>query len=51
MNAAVPSAQEEVVEELGGHFIQKPFKLADVKKWFDECSQRVLECRMLAKSG
>jgi len=51
MSAAITTAQEQSVEELGCHFISKPFNLHEVKKWLSECAERTPEGRVLAKLG
>lgn len=30
------------IEELGCHYIKKPFRIVELIKWIDECAQRVL---------
>ena len=49
MTADTSNENRKAVEELGCHFFQKPFKLADVTTWLDECAARIPEGRILAQ--
>lgn len=54
-NKALMSAANQenlaAVDELGCHFFKKPFRLAEIISWVDECATRVPEGRILAQSG
>ncbi len=50
-NKALLSAKNETqlkdaTKELGCHFIRKPFRLADICDWVEECAERVPDSRM-----
>jgi CheY-like chemotaxis protein len=48
MSAKSDSIQKAAVEELGCHFIRKPFRLDDICNWVEQCAQRVPQDRKLA---
>jgi DNA-binding response OmpR family regulator len=48
MSAKSDSARIAAVEELGCHFIRKPFRLDDICKWVEECAERLPKNRQLA---
>jgi len=41
MSAITTPYQQEAVKELGCHFFRKPFKLAEIKQWINECAERI----------
>lgn len=41
----------EAVAELGCYFFKKPFKLAEMVSWIEECAKRVPDDRTLAELG
>lgn len=41
MSAATSPQQQAAVEEYGCHFFKKPFKISEVKKWLEECAERI----------
>ena len=41
ISAKIDTEQQEAVDELGCHFIRKPFRLDDIIKWVEECSERI----------
>lgn len=41
MSAAISAQQQAAVAELGCHFFRKPFKIAEVRQWLEECAQRI----------
>lgn len=43
MSAITTPKQQAAVEELGCHFFLKPFKLAEVEQWINDCAKRVYE--------
>ena len=51
MSAKSDSTQRAAVEELGCHFIRKPFRLDDICKWVEACAERVPQDRKLATFG
>lgn len=48
MSADLKPEQIRDIQELGCHFIKKPFKLAEIIRWLEECAERVQEGRALA---
>jgi CheY-like chemotaxis protein len=38
---AIHADLKKAIDELGCHFIKKPFKVAEILKWVDECAERV----------
>ena len=49
MSAKTNTTQKEAVEELGCHFIKKPFHLDDICEWIEACSERLPQERQLAQ--
>jgi len=43
MSAITTDKQQAAVEELGCHFFQKPFKLAEVEQWISDCAKRIYD--------
>jgi CheY-like chemotaxis protein len=41
MSAVTSPQQQAAVEEFGCHFFKKPFKISEVKKWLEECAERI----------
>ena len=41
MSAVTSPRQQAAVEEFGCHFFKKPFKISEVKKWLEECAERI----------
>lgn len=41
MSAAITPQQREDIEQLGYHFIEKPYRNTEIKKWLEECSGRI----------
>jgi CheY-like chemotaxis protein len=39
--SAMHADLKAAIEELGCHYIKKPFKIAEILKWIDECAERV----------
>lgn len=48
MSAKTDMKQQRAVEELGCHFIKKPFKLTAICNWVEECAERLPQERQLA---
>lgn len=40
MTAALTPERKALAEELGCHIITKPFKMAEISAWLEECAQR-----------
>jgi hypothetical protein len=41
ITASLDSEDEMAVKELGCAYIGKPFTLSDIKKWLNECEERI----------
>jgi CheY-like chemotaxis protein len=41
MSASVSPLQQTAVAELGCHFIRKPFHIAEIRQWLEECGERI----------
>jgi YesN/AraC family two-component response regulator len=41
MSAAITTQVKDEVDNLGCHFLEKPFKRADIKQWLEECAERI----------
>ena len=48
MSASLNPNEIADVEGLGVHYFKKPFKIKELKKWIDECSERLADDRVLA---
>lgn len=42
ISAAASPEQKEAFRRLGCHFIKKPFKIAEIRGWLEECTERIL---------
>lgn len=49
ISAKIDTEQQAAVDELGCHFIRKPFRLDDIIKWVEECSERIAPDQQLLK--
>ncbi len=41
MSAVSTAQQQAAVKELGCNFFRKPFKIVEIKKWLEECAERI----------
>lgn len=41
MSAYLSGALDQAITEFGCHHIGKPFRLQEIRKWIDECAERV----------
>lgn len=51
MSASVSPQQRMTIEELGCHFIKKPFSLDEIKQWLETCAENIPAGQPLASSG
>ena len=49
LSAKIDAEQQQAVEELGCHFIRKPFRLSDIVDWVEACAERIPQDRQLAQ--
>ena len=40
MSASVTPQQQAAVDELGCHFIKKPFHISEIRQWLEDCAER-----------
>lgn len=45
MSASVTRAMEQAMANFGCHHIKKPFRLAEIKEWVEQCKERVVRSR------
>ena len=46
MSASMTKALTTAIEELGCHYIEKPFRLAEIGKWLEDCAARVMTLKL-----
>ena len=46
MSASMTKVLTKAIEELGCHYIEKPFHLAGIGKWLEDCAARVMTLKV-----
>lgn len=51
MSSRMTEALEQMIGEFGCNFIRKPFRLASIKRWVDECRERLAQGQQGGAAG